>query len=549
MRPILFLPLVALLAAPAGAVTPTRAPSDATLYVRARVAEAAGDAGAASADLATLLARDPDDMAIAQRAYRQALTSGDMTLALRTARRLDSAGELPADGRLLLALDALRSKDWAGVRAAADALEKERLFGFLALYLRGWAAQGARSGDPLAIIDPAREQQLARAYFAEQRMLILLAQGKMPEALAQFRSEEKAQSGPARLRLADALAGAGKRDEALALLAGQDPAFAAARTALGAGKRLPDADSDAATAVSMLLTRIAGDFARQRLTPVALVIARLATFAAPGNGTSWLVTGELLAGLKRSEAALTALGRIQAGDPVAPLAAGLRIGVLTGTGRAEEALKEARAAAERTPTALTWSRVGDIEMTRDRHGAAADAYDKAIAAADAAKSDTPAVTWPLLLQLGAARDLAGDWPAARGALERAYVIAPEEPLVLNQYGYSQIARRENVAQASRLIEKASALRPDDAAITDSLGWANYLRGRPEAAVPLLEKAAEGDPAQSEISEHLGDAYWTVGRRYEARFAWRAALVTADDKHKARLAAKVDHGLTPETAAP
>ena len=100
-----------------------------------------------------------------------------------------------------------------------------------------------------------------------------------------------------------------------------------------------------------------------------------------------------------------------------------------------------------------------------------------------------------------------------------------------------------------MIRKASSLRPSDASITDSLGWALYKRGKIAEAIATLQKAAAGDPAQSEIGEHLGDALYTAGRRYEARFAWRGALATADDKPAARLKAKIEQGLGPATAAP
>ena len=52
--------------------------------------------------------------------------------------------------------------------------------------------------------------------------------------------------------------------------------------------------------------------------------------------------------------------------------------------------------------------------------------------------------------------------------------------------------------------------------------------RSAEAIATLQKAAEKDPDQAEIQEHLGDALYKSGRRYEARFAWNAALVTAED---------------------
>jgi hypothetical protein len=48
---------------------------------------------------------------------------------------------------------------------------------------------------------------------------------------------------------------------------------------------------------------------------------------------------------------------------------------------------------------------------------------------------------------------------------------------------------------------------------------------------------------------LGDALYTSGRRYEARFAWRAALVTGEDEVEARVKAKIESGLTSANAAP
>jgi Flp pilus assembly protein TadD len=103
--------------------------------------------------------------------------------------------------------------------------------------------------------------------------------------------------------------------------------------------------------------------------------------------------------------------------------------------------------------------------------------------------------------------------------------------------------------AEAMIRKASALAPDDASITDSLGWALYKRGRLDEAIEVLSRAAKGDPTQAEIREHLGDALYKAGNRYEARYAWSAALATADDKIATRVKAKLAAGLTPTSAAP
>jgi predicted Zn-dependent protease len=157
--------------------------------------------------------------------------------------------------------------------------------------------------------------------------------------------------------------------------------------------------------------------------------------------------------------------------------------------------------------------------------------------------------WALLLLQGGALTEGGNWAEGKKRLEDSYKLAPEQPIVLNYLGYAQLERRENVAEAERLIREANRLQPDNAAITDSLGWAHFLRGDLPKAIELLERAAKGQPADAAIKEHLGDAYFKAGRRYEARYAWQAALVYAEGRALQRLNAKVEAGLRPDLAAP
>ena len=49
-------------------------------------------------------------------------------------------------------------------------------------------------------------------------------------------------------------------------------------------------------------------------------------------------------------------------------------------------------------------------------------------------------------------------------------------------------------------------------MVDSLGWAYYRLGDYKQAVEQLERAVELEPADPDINDHLGDAYWRVGRR-------------------------------------
>jgi len=134
-------------------------------------------------------------------------------------------------------------------------------------------------------------------------------------------------------------------------------------------------------------------------------------------------------------------------------------------------------------------------------------------------------------------------------MEQAVALRPTDPAILNFAGYSAIERRKDVDKALARIETAWTAEPQSASITDSLGWAYFLTGRMNEAVPLLERAQLGDPTNAVIVEHLGDAYWQAGRRFQARYTWRAAALVADAEMAARIEAKLRDGLTQATTAP
>ena len=103
--------------------------------------------------------------------------------------------------------------------------------------------------------------------------------------------------------------------------------------------------------------------------------------------------------------------------------------------------------------------------------------------------------------------------------------------MLNYLGYSWIDQGKNLDEGMKMLKRATELRPDDGAITDSVGWAYYRLGQFDTAVTWLERASEQKGDDSTVVEHLGDAYWHVGRFREARFEWRRALSQNPDKDR------------------
>lgn len=510
-------------------------------YVRARLADAAGAPEQAAPGYAMLLAEQPEDSALALRAWRGAIAAGDMALASRAARLLDARGVLPAEGRILMAAEAMVARDWPAARLAVDRIEEEQAFEFLAPILRAWINLGARQG-PTAELLQGRLTGLTAAYASEQQALLLLAEGKADEGLGILRAMGPGGPGisrnAVRIAAASRLAGLGEREDAVSVLVPEGADLNAAR-ALAAKRKLPGAVLTAPAGVSLLLVRLAEDIQRQQPTPLALSLVRVAGLLDPRSDAVHILAAGMLEADGRSAVALAALDRVDPNGPWTSRVNDTRAQLLVERGEGEIALVLAtRATRAKDVVAKDWIRLGGVQGSLGLHAESAASYARAVDLTQAAGTDAP---WTLWLLKGGAYEQAGDWVNARPALVKAATLAPDQPAVLNYLGYAQVERRENLEEAEKLILRASQLRPKDSAITDSLGWVYYVRGNLPKAIETLERAVQGQPDEPTINEHLGDAYWAAGRRIDARYAWRAALLGADAPGSERLRGKIDFG--------
>jgi tetratricopeptide (TPR) repeat protein len=98
---------------------------------------------------------------------------------------------------------------------------------------------------------------------------------------------------------------------------------------------------------------------------------------------------------------------------------------------------------------------------------------------------------------------------------------PDDPAAMNAYGYTLADHNEDLPRARKLIERAYAEAPRNAAILDSLGWVLYRQGDPDGALTYL-KAAYADDRGADIAAHLGEVLWQLGRRDEADKLWSEA---------------------------
>ena len=119
-------------------------------------------------------------------------------------------------------------------------------------------------------------------------------------------------------------------------------------------------------------------------------------------------------------------------------------------------------------------------------------------------------------------------------------------LRLNALGYALIQQPQGLEEGYRLLWRGFNFGQQDYAVIDSLGWAYYLYGHFEDALPLIERANQlsANEPNPEILDHLGDVYWRLNRRDEARASWQRALqYRPDSLRRASLERKVSRGLT------
>lgn len=513
-------------------MAPATAQADTSAYVRARAAAADGRVDAAAAGYAAAMAAAPGDEVVAIRAYRNALASGDLALARRAGAVLKRSDVAPADVSLLDLADAIRS----GNRVAADdALGRIGAgpLDFIAPVIRAWLAFD-RGSDPFPILDNASEGGLSRRYIAEHRALLLIASKRTDEGLAALRAAMGADPGSIDLRwdAAMLLNATGGRKAARTVLDGDDILMAALRDRPRGGIK-----PGAAFGASRALTRLAADIADQQAGTLMIVLTRAALSLDPGDDRARLLLAEALRGEQAYGSALVVLEAVPQGSAFHAQAQAERIELIRARGEGATALGLAAALAQRAnATAADRQRYADLLVEEGRDAEAAVIYGAVLASAGSE------ATWIHHLQVGGALERANQWPAALPHLRKAAELAPEQAVALNYLGYAMVDRGENLGEAQALLERASKLRPDDPAITDSLGWAYFRAGNVARALPLLEQAAQGDPSSPTINEHLGDAYWKSGRRYEARYAWRAASLYAEGEQKNRIAAKLSDGL-------
>jgi len=180
---------------------------------------------------------------------------------------------------------------------------------------------------------------------------------------------------------------------------------------------------------------------------------------------------------------------------------------------------------------------GSVLRRAGRFEAAIAELRQAVAAID--RRDTKAFLAAVLSEFPAT------WAEGVG-LHRRLLLEREDASSLNALAWGLLQNPEQgLEEAHRLVVRSVAIAPNNFPAIDTLGWSFYLHGDFLAARREIARALDlaGDNAPAELHDHLGDIYWRLDRRDDARAAWRAALKASPDAlQRPALEAKLRDGL-------
>jgi len=491
-------------------------------FLTGRFAMSQADAQSAATQFLRALASRPDDQELLQQAFIASLIAGRAE-AVQLARQLPDSQA----AQLLLGQTEVRAGRWQAAEQRFHTLPRQGLTQLLQPLLLAWSQQGEGSTDAaLATLRPFLDGQRFRGVYALHAALIADQAGRAADAAKLYR-QAQGELGGLNLRLAQIMASAearrghlGEAQRILATLAADAPEMGIAVEALTAATMAP-AVPRPADGIAEAYLALAGTLRSQDSGDFAMLLLRLALDLRPDFTAARLLAADILEGQRHIENALHMLAAVPNNDPLIAPVRLQRAALTERLGQTEDAMHELQRIGRDYPDSpLPAMREGDLLRGKQRFPEAILAYDRAIA-----RMKTPsAADWLAYYDRGICHERSRQWSKAEADFKHALTLSPDQPFVLNYLGYSWADMGQNLAQAREMIEKAVQRRPNDGAIVDSLGWVMLRQGDTAAAVRVLERAVELDPQDPSINGHLGDAYWAAGRKLEATYQWRRALL-------------------------
>lgn len=521
-------------------------------FLSAYSAERNGDWPAARQHLESLAMLDRDNPEMIHRLTLMQLEAGDFSAATQHAEtllKLDPSAHL---AQLICFAGALRREDKVEAQALLSSMSSEGMGQYLKPFLSAWLSGSAR--EAIAALKPLSGTASLRSVYTLQLALLSDHFGVAENADILFLKAVAAHPAYHELDLALSHFLRRRQPERVedlltaAIHGDMDTELARALTKTIAKQSVVTAADGVAEVLYSLSLLLQAEGA----SDIALPYLQIALAFRPDFPEAQILVGDLLVREARYSEASTLFTQLLA-HPVWGPQAVLRIGILqTVTGSADSAAQQLAPLAETHPEwPVVWQQLGDTRIAAGDAPGAVIAFTHALSLLSAQHNGQ--LRGRLLASRAYAYQMQQAFPELEADLTEAVQFLPQNAELLNHLGYLWAERGVRLSESADLISRALHLEPNNGNSLDSLGWVNFRMGNYSEAVRLLELASEILPYNPGVNDHLGDAYWAVGRQSEARFQWQRSLLyrespTASVPTIDELRAKIERGPTIQLSA-
>lgn len=516
-------------------------------YLASRFSRSTGDIISATKSLEEVYSKNPKDSDIGNQLMGLYLLSGKVEKAISVAEKFakdDNKAPVPT---LLLSLQAIKNGNIPQAEKILEAVEEDDGGQLWLPLISAWLdADQHKLKKPIIMEELSAEVGNAAPIVSYQLALINWKAGFIDAAADDLKQAVSYYEGnpPKRvMQLVSMFYEANNKPEKLKQLLAS---YTAENTILPTGKPIDFADAQptlpdgvAEVLYSFGAIMLAGDVAQD-----ATLYLQLALYIKPEMEIANLTLAEAYKDLGQFGIVSELLAKIPATSPLYETAQLYSAVNLAALKKYAEATKILDTLIAKNPKNIdNYIAKGDLLRVQDKFAQAAETYKAAIFAT----GEKQPQSWALFYALATCYDKLANWEGTEENLKQSLDLSPGQPDVLNYFGYSLLMRGERLQEARAMIEKAAEKRPDDPQIMDSMGWALYLLGDYQNASVYLEGAVALLPNDATVNEHLGDLYWRLGRKTEARFQWERTLTyNKDEATMQQLRKKLKEGL-PETA--
>ncbi len=505
-------------------------------YLAGRFAQSNFDWETASRYFANVLKSDPGNLELERRGMVLAMGAGNYNEALDHARAVLKAGEAGSLPQLFLMLETFKSGNYAQVVSGVQKIPDDGISEFIKPLLKSWAASGEKK------LDIANLNKNVVHYYHAILIADYLNDTQALKMLATRDYSRLGLSIKSLNQIAAIFSRHGLNAQANELL----------RSVPEAARQNTESFSNPIKTPVEGMSRALFDMASvlyQDYPDSARLFAEMSLYLNPAEVDSRILMAHMAAQFKRYDEAISIFNSIDSSNnPELAVKADRQIAeLLVESGKADQAIRILQDIVGKSKDVDAQIQIGDIYREREDFSRALKEYNKALKMLG---GTIPTKYWNLLYARGISNERLKNWKDAEKDLKSALAMEPDHPYLLNYLGYSWADQGINLEEATRMIEKAVRLRPEDGFIVDSLGWVYYKQGKYAQAAEALDRAVELSPYDPTINDHLGDAYWQVGRRPEARFQWQRALsFDPDEELKRELEYKIENGLTGNSVKP